>query len=75
MSKVIIELSAEQLGQAIESLPEREKLKLTERLERETFGLRWRQILSHIDARLKKFPVPKETVLKEIQAYRKHKYA
>jgi len=40
MSKVIIELSAEQLGQAIESLPEREKLKLTERLERETFGLR-----------------------------------
>ncbi len=75
MSKVMIELSAEQIGAAIEGLPEKEKLKLTEKLEKETFSLRWKQILKDIDARLKKFPISQKDVLKEIQAYRKHKYA
>jgi len=75
MSKVIIELSPRQISEAVESLPESEKLKLTEKLEKETLRLRWRRILKDIDLRLKKFPLSKGDVLKEIAAYRKEKYA
>lgn len=75
MSKVTIELSPQQISEAIESLSSKEKLQLTEKLEKETLRLRWRQILKDIDSRLKKFPISKEEVAKEIQAYRKEKYA
>ena len=75
MSKVIIELDSQQISQAIEGLSAEEKLKLTEKLEKETFKLRWRKILKDIDLRLKRFPVSKQDVLREIRAYRKEKYA
>ena len=75
MSKLVIELSTQQITEAIEGMPDREKIKLTERLEKETVSLRWKQILKDIDTRLKKFPISKEEVIKEIRAYRKEKYA
>lgn len=75
MSRVTIELNPRQITQAIAGLSDREKLKLTEKLEKETISLRWRQILKDIDSRLKKFPISKEAVTKEIQAYRKEKHA
>ena len=75
MSKVTIELSPEQINQAVESLPAREKLRLTEQLEKETIRLRWRKILKDIDSRLRRFPVSKKEVIQEIQAYRKQKHA
>mgnify|MGYP003395027971 CR=1 FL=1 len=75
MSKVILDLNNEQVERIIESLSLEEKLKLTEKLEKETLGLRWKQILKDIDSRLKKFPIPKQEVIKEIRAYRKEKYA
>lgn len=75
MSKLTIELSPQQISAAVEGLSDTEKLKLTEKLEKETLRLRWRQILKDIDSRLRKFPVSKEDVIKEILAYRKEKYA
>ena len=75
MSRVPIELNSQQISQAIEGLSGEEKIKLTEKLEKETLSLRWRQILRDIDSRLKKFPVSKKDIIKEIQAYRKKKYA
>ena len=75
MSKLTIELNASQISQAIEGLSDKEKLAITELLERETIGLRWRKILKDIDARLKKFPISKREVIEEIQTYRKEKYA
>ena len=75
MSKVIIELNPQQISEAIEGLSNKEKVKLTERLEKETLSLRWRQILKVIDSRLRKFPISNEEVAKEIRAYRKEKYA
>lgn len=75
MSKLTIELSPQQINEAIKGLSDTEKLKLTEKLEKETLRLRWRQILKDIDLRLRKFPVSKEEVIKEILAYRKEKYA
>ena len=74
MSKIMIELNTQQISEAIEKLPEEEKLRLTERLEKETSGLRWKKILADIDSRLKKFPLSKKEALQEIQAYRKQKY-
>jgi hypothetical protein len=75
MSKVTIELNSRQIREAVEGLSNEEKLRLTERLEKETIGLRWKQILNNIDSRLRKFPISKREVIKEIQAYRKEKYA
>lgn len=70
-----IEIDAKQLREAIEQLNDKEKTKLIEELERETLTLRWRQILKDIDSRLKKFPVSREEVVKEIYNYRKEKHA
>lgn len=75
MSRVIIDLSPEQVNAAIIGLPVREKLKIIEKLEKETIRLRWRKILRDIDSRLRRFPTTKEGVIKEIQAYRKEKHA
>ena len=75
MSKVIIELAPQQIAEAIEGLSDREKLRLTEKLEKETIRLRWRRILKDIDSRLKKFPISKKEVIEEIQAYRKQRHA
>lgn len=75
MSKITIELNSRAIGEAIERLSDKEKLKLTEKLEKETLRLRWKQILKDIDSRLKKFPISKEEVAQEVIAYRKEKYA
>lgn len=71
MNKITIQLLPEQITEAIDHLPEAAKLALTERLEKETLRLRWRRILKDIDTRLKKIPISRQTVLKEICAYRK----
>ena len=70
-----IEIDTKQLKNAIEQLNDKEKAKLVEELEKETLRLRWRQILKDIDSRLKKFPISKDKVAKEIGAYRKEKHA
>ena len=75
MSRITIKLTPQQIIAAIEGLSANEKLKLTEKLEKETLGLRWKQILKNIDSRLKKFPISKAEVISEIRAYRKSKYA
>ena len=75
MFKVTIKLNPQQISKAIEGLSIKEKLRLTEKLEKETLRLRWKQILKDIDSRLKDFPVSEEEITKEIQAYRKEKYA
>ena len=74
MSRVTIELNSHQITEAIEGLSNEEKLRLMESLEKETLRLRWRQILKDIDSRLKRFPISKEEVAREIRAYRKQKY-
>ena len=75
MSKVTIELDSHQINAAVEKLSDKEKLRLTEKLERETLGLRWKRILKDIDARIKKFPISQEEVMEEIRAYRGNKHA
>jgi hypothetical protein len=73
--KPIIELNTEQINNAVDGLPLREKLRLTERLEKETFSFRWKQILKDIDSRLKNCRISRKDVLNEIESYRKEKYA
>ena len=75
MFKISVDLSAEQITQAIDHLPQRDKIQLIEKLEKETIRLRWKQILKDIDARLKRFPLSQKDVLEEIHAYRKTKHA
>ena len=71
--KPIIELTPQQIDRAIEGLSPEEKLRLTEKLEKETLSLRWRQILRAIDVRLKKSPLSTREALEEIKAYRQEK--
>lgn len=75
MSKLTIEVNSQQISEVIEGLSPKDKLRLMEKLEKETLMLRWRQILKDIDSRLNKFPISKREVIKEIQAYRKEKHA
>ncbi len=77
MSKITLELTLEprQIDELIEKLSMREKLKVVERLEKETLHQRWNEILEDIDKRLKKFPISKKEIASEITAYRKEKNA
>lgn len=75
MFKIPINLSAEQISQAIDHLPNQDKIRLIEKLERATIKARWRKILKNIDARLKRFPLTQKDVLEEIRAYRQEKHA
>lgn len=72
---VKIELNVEQLKKAIEQLPERQRLQLTQDLARDNGKNLWREILRDIDKRVKRFPVSQEEIDQEIKACRKRKHA
>lgn len=74
-NKIMLELSPNQVEELVEKLDLQEKMQLVQRLEKETRRARWGTILKDIDARLKKFPTSEEEITKEIEAYRKEKYA
>ncbi len=75
MSKVTLELDTRQLEELIESLSMNDKIKLVCKLEQETLRQRWNNVLKDIDKRLKKFPISEKEIAKEIETYRKEKYA
>ena len=74
-SKVTLELNNQQVEDLVEKLPLDEKIKLVQKLEKETLRQRWDEILKDIDKRLKKFPISEEDIDKEIKALRREKYA
>lgn len=75
MSRITLELTPRQIDELIEKLTIAEKIKIVEKLERETLCQRWNKIFKDIDKRLKKFPISKKEIISEITAYRKEKNA
>ena len=75
MFKPNLEMSADEISAVIDHLPQKDKIRLIEKLEQSTLKARWKKILNNIDARLKRFPLTQKEVLKEITAYRQEKYA
>ena len=65
MSKITLELSAEQLGQAIEQLPESERLKLTSKIQETSSRLKVRALLQSVDRR-PRIRIDNAGILKEI---------
>ena len=75
MFKIPISLTTDQISDALDNLPERERTKIFERFNKKTIRLRWQSILKDIDRRLKRFPISRQDVLDEIAAYRREKHA
>ena len=74
-NKIMLELSPNQVEELVERLSMQEKIKLVNRLEKETLRQRWNNILRNIDRRLKQFPISEKEIAKETESYRREKYA
>ena len=75
MSKITIEIDNKQVEKIVENLPIEEKLRLVYKLEKETLRQRWNDLLNIIDERLKRHPISKQEISKEIERARKEHYA
>ena len=75
MFRIPISLTTDHISDAIDNLPERERIKITDKLNKQNIRLRWQSILKDIDRRLKKFPISRQEALNEITAYRREKHA
>ena len=74
MSKVTINLTPDQILQAVDQLPEKEQVKISDKLQDTTARLKVRAILRRIDSYKGRRPSTRE-ILKEIHNYRKEKNA
>ena len=68
-------MSAQRIENLIAQLSLRDKMRLVQKLERQTLRERWKGILRNIDQRLRRFPISSEEITREIQTYRKEKHA
>ena len=75
MFRIPISLTTDQISSVIDSLPQRERIKIAAKINKQTIRLRWQSILKDIDRRLKKFPISRQDALAEIAAYRQEKHA
>lgn len=75
MSKAILEINSQQVERLVESLPLDDKIRLVRKLEKETWQQRWGKLLEGIDGRLKKYPLTRKEIIKEIEAGRKTYHA
>jgi hypothetical protein len=74
-NKITLDLNIGQVEQLVEKLPSQEKIRLVRKLEQETLRARWDWLLNTIDKRLKKYPISKTEIAREIKALRKARYA
>ena len=75
MPKVAVNLNNHDVEELVKQLDIAEKIRLVRKLEQETLQQRWSEIFRDIDKRLRKFPVSKKELCKEIKKYRREKYA
>lgn len=75
MSKVTIDLNVGQIREAVGQLTERERLRLIEDLEKDTWQDRFRVLLARIDRRVKKHPAVEKKINHICKEARKERYA
>ncbi len=63
-------ISLRQIEQAVEALPQTEKIRLIRRLERQTWGDRMDRLLARIDARVKRHPISERQVTAMVEQVR-----
>ena len=68
-------ISLKQIEQAVEALPQADKIRLVRRLERQTWGDRLDRLLARIDARVKRRPVSEAQVTALVEQVRQELHA
>ena len=74
MSKIILDLTPQQITDAVDQLPNEAKIKLARRLRNFTAQSRAGEVLRRIDARKGKRPSTRD-ILQEIHFHRREKHA
>ena len=72
---VKIELSFEQLQRVIQKLPHRDKIRLIEKIEHDTWKKQFQQLLKRIRTRVKKNPISQREIDAAVQEARRQIYA
>ena len=68
------DISFEQISEAIDKLPLREKIKLSEKLQRQTWHQRLKVMFTKINSRRRKIPVSQKEIQKVIDDVREEIY-
>jgi len=74
MAKVTIDLAPEQIKEAFEKLPTKEKVRLIEEFEKATRRLRWEALIAKIRARAKKSPISQKEINRVCEEVRQELY-
>ena len=74
MSKITIELAPEQIKEAFEKLPVKERLTLADELNKITRRARWDMLLKQIRSRVAKHPISQQEIDRICQEVRQERY-
>lgn len=74
MAKVMLNIEPEQIKEAFEKLPSKDKLKLVEVFEKETQRERWEELLTKIRKRVKAKPIPQKEINRICKKVRQELY-
>ena len=69
------EIKFEQIRKAAKRLPMKQRIRLVEELQRDTWQKRFKQMLSRIDARRKKYPISQKEINEVVAEARREYYA
>ncbi len=75
MASVAIRIGLRDLERAVDALPQADKLRLIQRLERQTWGTRIGRLLARIDARVKRHPLSEGQITSLVEQVRQEMYA
>ena len=76
MSKVTLELDSKQIEALVEKLPIEDRIHLAQRLNLETWQVRFKSLIAKIDKRLKGRKLPSDDrIVQIVKGIRKHNYA
>jgi len=75
MASIAIRIGLKDLERAVDTLSPADKLRLIQRLERQTWGDRIGRLLARIDARVKRRPLPEGKISALVEQVRQELYA
>ena len=76
MSKVVLELDSKQIEELVKKLPLEDRIHLAQRLNLETWQVRFKSLITKIDKRLKNTKLPSnDKIARIVNGIRKRGYA
>ena len=73
-SKISFDFTPTQVEELVDRLPIEDKVRLTKKLERQTWGKRLNLLFNKIDAKRKKHPISDKEITQEVESVRRHIY-